>query len=133
MKLPVVNDKGSVSWTPVIGKKIFHRGLFEKIKFKNFDFQNQKYLTSKKYLEDLIRCKIKFWTTFVFCAKLIFQLPFELWSFEISKKYFVQKYLASKWSNWWRAQRVSMVSTMFYHAWTIKKWSQLNMDIEVIY
>ena len=60
MKLPVVNDRGSVSWTPVIGKKIFHWGLFEKIKFENFDFQNQKYLTPKKYLEDLLRCKIEF-------------------------------------------------------------------------
>ena len=41
MKLPVVNDRGSVSWTPVIGKKIFHQELLEKIKFENFDFQNQ--------------------------------------------------------------------------------------------
>ena len=82
MKLPVVNDRGGISWTPVIGIQNFHRGLFEKIKFENFDFQNQKYLTPKKYLEDLRRCKIEFWTTFVFCTKLIFQLPFELWSFE---------------------------------------------------
>ena len=32
-----------------------HQGLFEKI----FDFQSQKYLTPEKYLENLLRCKIK--------------------------------------------------------------------------
>ena len=82
MKLPVVNDRGSVSRTPVIGKKIFHRGLFEKIKFENFDFQNQKYLAPKNIWRTFNRCKIEFWTTFVFCTKLIFQLLFELQSFE---------------------------------------------------
>ena len=78
MKLSVVYDKGSVSWTPVKGKKIFHQGLFEKIKFENLDLQNQKYLTPEKYLEDHSICKIEFRATFVFCTKLIFQLPFEL-------------------------------------------------------
>ena len=45
---------------------------------KILDFQNKRYLTPEKYLEDQGRCKIGFWTTFVFCTKLIFQLPFEL-------------------------------------------------------
>ena len=46
--------------------------------------QNQKYLSSKKYLEDLRRCKIEFRTTFVFYTKLIFWLPEELLTFKKS-------------------------------------------------
>ena len=56
--------------------------FFEKTHFEKFKFLFWKYLDFKKYLEDLRRCKIQFWTTFVFCTKLIFQLPFKLQSFE---------------------------------------------------
>ena len=55
--------------------------------FENFEFQYQKYLTTEKYFKDLRRCKIKFWTTFVFYTKLIFPLLFELESFENFRKY----------------------------------------------
>ena len=54
--------------------KIFH--------FENFEFQYQKYLITEKYFEDLRRCKIEFWTPFVFYTTLIFPLLFELENFE---------------------------------------------------
>ena len=62
--------------------KTFPEGFLRKNEIINFDFQNKKYLTPENFLEDLRRFKIKFWTTFVFCTKFIFQLPFELLSFE---------------------------------------------------
>ena len=65
-----------------IGFKRIPWAFFEKMHFEKFKFLFQKYLDFKKYLEDLRRCKIQFWTTFVFCTKLIFQLLFELQSFE---------------------------------------------------
>ena len=49
----------------------------------------KKYLGSKKYLEDLRRCKIEFRTTFVFYTTVIFPLLFELESFEIICKIFL--------------------------------------------
>ena len=39
---------------------------FEKKAFKILKLMRPKYLTPEKYLEDLKRCRIKFWTTFVF-------------------------------------------------------------------
>ena len=54
--------------------------------FENFEFQYQKYLTTEKYFKDLRRCKIKFWTTFVFYTKLIFPLLSELEGFENLRK-----------------------------------------------
>ena len=68
--------------------------FFEKMHFEKLKFLFWKYLEFKKYLEDLRRCKIQFWTTFVFCTKLIFQLLFKLWSFDIFWKYLDKKYLA---------------------------------------
>ena len=37
---------------------------------------------SKSYITEIRRCKIEFWTTFVFCTTLIFPLLFELENFE---------------------------------------------------
>ena len=57
--------------------------------FEKLKMLQKKYLGSKKYLEDLRRCKIEFRTTFVFYTMLIFPLLFELESFEIICKIFL--------------------------------------------
>ena len=67
------------------------------------------------------RCKIKFWTTFVFFTKLIFPLPLELESFKDFRKSLDKKYLASKYcllirSHWSRAKFASslMLGQIFW-------------------
>ena len=58
-----------------------HASGFKKIPwafFEKMHFEKFKFFVFKKHFEDLRRCKIQFWTTFVFCTKLIFQLPFKL-------------------------------------------------------
>ena len=85
--------------------------LFEKNAFKNLKLSRRKYLSLKKYLEDLRRCKMKFWTTFVFCTMLIFQLFFELERFENFRKYFDKKILSyfSKLPSSKRSGKINMV------------------------
>ena len=87
--------------------KIFRWALLKIFEFKNFEFQYQKYLTTEKYFEDLRRCKIEFWTTFVFYTKLIFQLLFELEHFEIFLSNFFLKF--SKLSSSNRSEKINLV------------------------
>ena len=97
--------------------------FLRKMLSKYWNCYRKKYLTIEKYLEDPRRCKIKFWTTFVFFTKLIFPLPLELESFKDFRKYLDKKYLALKYcffkssiaplevkiSIWWRKQKLSRI------------------------
>ena len=71
----------------------------------------EKYLGSRKYLEDLRRCKIEFWTTFIFYTMMIFLLILELESFKILGKIFLSKYFLkfSNVANTNRSGKINMV------------------------
>ena len=82
--------------TDLIGRLIREVVPIEKNAFKILILVQQKYLTTKKYLEDPRRCKIKL-DNFVFFTKLlIFPLLLELEIFEDFKKYLEKKIFSLK-------------------------------------
>ena len=67
---------------PLVLKKI-PWVFFEKMHFEKFKLLYQKHLGFKKYFRGPKKCKIQFWTTFVFCTKFNNSTSFqimELWN-----------------------------------------------------